>query len=71
MASRRMKRGRKRMCPVAAGSRLVVDALRKTARKRSLAELTEPACGIFNSGVPDLATSPKHLEGFGRDVRRR
>lgn len=30
-------------------------------------ELLEDGCGIVNSGVGDLATNPKHLDGFGRD----
>jgi hypothetical protein len=25
------------------------------------------ACGILKSGSRDLATHPRHLEGFGRD----
>ena len=24
-------------------------------------------CGIVNSGVGDLSSNPKHMEGFGRD----
>ena len=28
------------------------------------------ALGIVNSGIPDLATNPKHLEEFGRDNGR-
>lgn len=64
-------RGRKLKDLVEEGLRLVVDAPRKAGRKRSLAELMEPARGIIDSGVPDLATNPKHLEGFGRDASHR
>jgi len=30
-------------------------------------ELLEDGCGIVESGVGDLATNPKHLEGLGRE----
>lgn len=30
-------------------------------------DLMKDGCGIVNSGVGDLASNPKHLEGFGRD----
>ena len=29
-------------------------------------DLMKDGCGIIRSGVPDLATNPKHLENFGR-----
>jgi hypothetical protein len=29
------------------------------------------ARGVVDSGVPDLASNPKHLEGFARDARHR
>jgi hypothetical protein len=29
-------------------------------------DLMKDGCGIIRSGVPDLATDPKHMEGFGR-----
>jgi acyl-CoA thioester hydrolase len=35
-----------------------------------LAELMKNARGIVKSDVPDLASNPKHMEGFGRDRRR-
>ncbi len=25
------------------------------------------ACGCVDSGVPDLASNPRHMEGFGRE----
>ena len=30
-------------------------------------EALKDACGCVDSGVPDLASNPKHLKGFGRD----
>jgi hypothetical protein len=26
---------------------------------------------VVDSGIPDLASNPEHLEGFGRDARHR
>ena len=34
--------------------------------KLSLHERMKDFCGIVNSGIPDLATNKKHMEGFGR-----
>ena len=62
-------RGRKLRDLVEEGLRLVIEAPGKTRRRPSLAELTKRARGMINSGVPDLATNPKHLAGFGRDDR--
>ena len=60
-------RGRKLKDLVEEGLRLVLNAPRKTRRPPSLAELTKRARGMIDSGVPDLASNPKHLTGFGRD----
>ena len=30
-------------------------------------DLIKDGCGMFDSGHTDLATHPKHMEGFGRD----
>ena len=38
----------------------------KPARKPSLHDLMKDGCGIVDSGVPDLASNKKHMEGFGR-----
>jgi hypothetical protein len=38
----------------------------QTRRNRSLAELMKRAQGVIDSGVPDLASNPEHLKGFGR-----
>jgi len=32
-----------------------------------LHDLMAEFCGVGDSGVSDLASDPKHLEGFGRD----
>ena len=61
-------RGRKLRDLIEEGLRLVLEAPRKT-RRPSLAERAKRARGIINSGVSDLASSPKHLAGFGRDDR--
>ena len=39
----------------------------RDAQRVSSYDLLKQYCGIVDSGVPDLATHPKHLEGFGRD----
>ena len=39
--------------------------LRAGEGKTSLYERTQDLCGAGSSGVPDLATNPEHLEGFG------
>ena len=62
-------RGRKLRDLVEEGLRLVL-APRKTRRHPSLAGLMRRARGVVDSGVPDLASNPEHLTGFGRDDRR-
>lgn len=34
-------------------------------------QLMKKACGVVDSGIPDLASNPEHLAGFGRDSARR
>jgi hypothetical protein len=63
-------RGRKLKDLVEEGLRLVLEASRETSRPQSLAELMEGACGAVNSGIPDLASNPERLKGFGRDAQR-
>jgi hypothetical protein len=63
-------RGRKLKDLVAEGLRLVLETPREKSGPRSLAALMKSACGTVDSGVSDLASSPKHLTGFGRDARR-
>jgi hypothetical protein len=62
-------RGRKLKDLVEEGLRLVVEAPRKARRQRTLAELMKRARGVVDSGIPDLASNPRHLAGFGRDAR--
>ncbi|HEY4114028.1 MAG TPA: hypothetical protein VGM17_08200 [Rhizomicrobium sp.] len=52
------------------GLRQVLEAPRRPKRASTLAEAMKNARGIMDSGIPDLATNPKYLEGFGRDGRR-
>jgi uncharacterized protein YecE (DUF72 family) len=61
-------RGRKLRDLVEEGLRLVLKAPPDTTHRHSLAELMKPALGVFESDVPDLASNPEHLEGFGRDA---
>ena len=63
-------RGRKLRDLIEEGLRLVLEAPRKTPRQPSLAGLMKRARGAIDSGVPDLASNPEHLAGFGRDARR-
>jgi hypothetical protein len=53
------------------GLRLVLDAPRKTRRRLNLAGLMKRARGVVDSGVPNLASNPRHLAGLGRDGRHR
>jgi predicted component of type VI protein secretion system len=64
-------RGRKLRELVEEGLRLVLDAPRKTRRHSSLAGLMTRARGVVDSGIPDLASNPEHLAGFGRNARHR
>jgi predicted component of type VI protein secretion system len=63
-------RGRKLKDLVAEGLRLVLETPRQTPGRRSLAALMKSARGTVDSGVPDLATNPEYLTGFGRDAQR-
>jgi predicted component of type VI protein secretion system len=63
-------RGRKLKDLVEEGLRLVLEAPRESHRRRSLAALMKGARGAVDSGVPDLASNPEYLAGFGHDARR-
>jgi hypothetical protein len=52
------------------GLRLVLESPREKRGRPSLAVLMKRARGVVDSGVPDLASSPEHLAGFGRNARR-
>lgn len=64
-------RGRKLKDLVEEGLRIVVEGPAKSRRKRTLAELMKRARGMIDSGVPDLASNPRHMAGFGRNGRHR
>jgi hypothetical protein len=64
-------RGRKLKDLVEEGLRLVLKAPADTTRRSGLAVLMKPALGIFESEVPDLASNPEHLKGFGGDAGHR
>jgi hypothetical protein len=63
-------RGRKVKDLIEEGLRLVLEAPRAKRASPSLAGLMKRARGVVDSGVPDLASNPEHLAGFGRDARR-
>jgi predicted component of type VI protein secretion system len=64
-------RGRKLKDLIEEGLRLVLDTPADTAPRRDLAGLMQHARGMVKSGIPDLASNPEHLKGFGRDAGRR
>ena len=75
--SRRIKaeaalRGRKLKDLVEEGLRLVLESPRaaRTGAGPTLYGLMQDSCGVVDSGVTDLASSPKHLKNFGRSARR-
>ncbi len=43
-----------------------LEQLRKRKAVPNLHERMKDFCGIVDSGIPDLATNKKHMEGFGR-----
>jgi predicted component of type VI protein secretion system len=63
-------RGRKLKDLVEEGLRLVLETPRESGRRRSLAALMKGARGAVDSGIPDLASNPEYLTGFGHDARR-
>ncbi len=65
-------RGRKLKDLVEEGLRLVLESPRepRTSARPTLHDLMKDSCGIFDSGLSDLASNPKHLKGFGRAPRR-
>jgi len=64
-------RGLKLKDMIEEGLRLVLAAPPGIGRHPGLAELMKGARGVVDSGVPDLASNPAHLDGFGRDARHR
>jgi hypothetical protein len=39
-------------------------------KKPTAYDLMKDSCGVAESGIPDLASNPKHLEWFGRNASR-
>jgi hypothetical protein len=64
-------RGRKLKDLIEEGLRLVLDAPPPAAKRPDLAGLMRDARGVIESGMPDLASNPEHLTGFGRDASHR
>jgi hypothetical protein len=64
-------RGRKIKDLIEEGLRLVVEGPQGSARRNKLSQLMKRARGVINSGVPDLGSNPRHLDGFGSHVRNR
>lgn len=58
-------RGRKVKDLVEEGLRSVLGTQPKEKRP-SLAGLMKDACGVVNSGIPDLGSNGKHLADFGK-----
>jgi hypothetical protein len=49
----------------------VLKGGRKAPRRASLAALMKRGRGVIDSGIPDLASNPKHLTGLGHNARDR
>ncbi len=64
-------RGQRLRDIVEEGVRRVVDDPAPSGAAPSLAALMKSAIGSADSGVGDLSSNPKHLEGFGRGPERR
>lgn len=64
-------RGRKLKDLIEEGLRLIVEGPRKSSREQSLAQRMKRARGVVDSGIPDLASNPRHLAGFGGDASDR
>lgn len=58
--------GRRLKDLVEEGLELVLEEPRGAGR--DLAALMRDACGVVDSGIPDLGSNPRHLAGFGRDA---
>ena len=65
-------RGRKLKDLVEEGLRLGLESPRdaRAGARPTLHDLMKDSCGVVDSGLPDLASNPKHLKGFGRAPRR-
>jgi Arc/MetJ-type ribon-helix-helix transcriptional regulator len=61
-AARLDRTSRSELCRKALEARLKKTPM----RRRSLLELSRDLCGVGSSGIRDLSTNKKHLEGFGQ-----
>jgi hypothetical protein len=61
-------RGRKFRELVEEGLRLVIQMPPVAPNPRRLTALMKGACGLVDSGLPDLGSNPHHMTGFGRDA---
>jgi len=59
--------GRKLKDLIEEGLRRVLEPETGSSTAPSLYDLMKPSLGIADSGVGDLASNPKHMEGFGLD----
>ena len=64
-------RGRKFRELVAEGLARVLEVPVEQPPKAKLSTLMKQARGMIDSGIPDLASNPKHLAGLGRNARHR
>jgi hypothetical protein len=64
-------RGQKFRELVAEGLARVLEMPAEQRPKAKISPLMTRARGVMDSGVPDLASNPKHLSGFGRNARQR
>ena len=62
--------GRKLKDLVEEGLKSVLDSPKRASKSSTLAARMKKARGIVDSGLPDLASNPKHMSGFGQDARR-
>ena len=61
-AARLDRTSRSELCRKALEARLKKTPM----RRRSLLELSRDLCGAGSSGIKDLSSNKKHLEGFGQ-----
>ena len=59
--------GRKLRDLVEEGLRRVLEPGYQVSEPGSLYRIMKKYAGVVDSGMPDLATNPKHMEGFGSD----
>ncbi len=61
--------GRRLKDVIEEGLRLVIEGKsdHKSRARPSVADLMRESCGMIDSGTPDLASNPAHLDDLGRD----